>query len=250
MDAANTADAQNAPTGIWKSRTEREIPTAPTPIIVVVNERKNNGDSNSVAKLSTESDQAQTPPQRPGVPHARRRAFRPGPHGPRAAPAGARRRIRGASRALRQGPITTGRFTSRGVDQPTREEHSRAGCPRNNDRHHGRPPGRPESRRRRPCRRHDRRPQRDSNYCALGVSMLIDSFRWRHEERRRSPRLERVAMPGKLRVPEWTVSQTSVRNARGRNGISGRWRSCRVRGSSGGGSPTRSPVLRSASHCS
>ena len=61
MDAAIPADAQNAPTGIWKSRTEREIPTAPTPIIVVVNERKNNGDSNSVAKLSTESDQAQRP---------------------------------------------------------------------------------------------------------------------------------------------------------------------------------------------
>ncbi len=59
MDAAIPADAQNAPTGIWKSRTEREIPTAPPPIIVVVNERKNNGDSNSVAKPSTESDQAQ-----------------------------------------------------------------------------------------------------------------------------------------------------------------------------------------------
>ena len=59
MDAAIPADAQNAPTGMWKSRTEREIPTAPTPIIVVVNERKNNGDSNSVAKPSTESDQAQ-----------------------------------------------------------------------------------------------------------------------------------------------------------------------------------------------
>ena len=59
MDAAIPADAQNAPTGIWKSRTEREIPTAPTPIIVVVNERKNNGDSNSVAKPSTESDQVQ-----------------------------------------------------------------------------------------------------------------------------------------------------------------------------------------------
>ena len=58
MDAAIPADAQNAPTGMWKSRTEREIPTAPPPIIVVVNERKNNGDSNSVAKPSTESDQA------------------------------------------------------------------------------------------------------------------------------------------------------------------------------------------------
>ena len=65
MDAAIPADAQNAPTGIWKSRTEREIPTAPTPIIVVVNERKNNGDSNSVAKPSTESDQAHSrPPSR------------------------------------------------------------------------------------------------------------------------------------------------------------------------------------------
>ena len=62
MDAAIPADAQNAPTGIWKSRTEREIPTAPTPIIVVVNERKNNGDSNSVAKPSTESDQAHVLP--------------------------------------------------------------------------------------------------------------------------------------------------------------------------------------------
>ena len=38
MDAAIPADAENAPPGIWKSRTEREIPTAPTPIIVVVEE--------------------------------------------------------------------------------------------------------------------------------------------------------------------------------------------------------------------
>ena len=74
MDAAIPADAQNAPTGIWKSRTEREIPTAPTPIIVVVNERKNNGDSNSVAKLSTESDQAQSDgPARTGRARVRRR---------------------------------------------------------------------------------------------------------------------------------------------------------------------------------
>ena len=68
MDAAIPADAQNAPTGIWKSRTEREIPTAPTPIIVVVNERKNNGDSHSVAKPSTESDQAQ-PSNQPSQEH-------------------------------------------------------------------------------------------------------------------------------------------------------------------------------------
>ena len=67
MDAAIPADAQNAPTGMWKSRTEREIPTAPPPIIVVVNERKNNGDSNSVAKPSTESDQAQWRTGRPTI---------------------------------------------------------------------------------------------------------------------------------------------------------------------------------------
>jgi hypothetical protein len=33
VDAATPVDAQNAPTGVWKSRTEREIPTAPTSII-------------------------------------------------------------------------------------------------------------------------------------------------------------------------------------------------------------------------
>jgi hypothetical protein len=34
VDAATPVDAQNAPTGVWKSRKEREIPTAPTSIIL------------------------------------------------------------------------------------------------------------------------------------------------------------------------------------------------------------------------
>jgi hypothetical protein len=33
VDAATPVDAQNAPTGVWKSRKEREIPTASTSII-------------------------------------------------------------------------------------------------------------------------------------------------------------------------------------------------------------------------
>jgi len=33
VDAATPVDAQNAPTGVWKSRTECEIPTAPTSIL-------------------------------------------------------------------------------------------------------------------------------------------------------------------------------------------------------------------------
>src|SRR5206468_8722529 len=33
-------DAQNAPTGVWKSRTEREIPTAPTSIILFSDEEE------------------------------------------------------------------------------------------------------------------------------------------------------------------------------------------------------------------
>ena len=40
-------------------------------------------------------------------------------------------------------------------------------------------------RRRRPCRRHDRRPPRDSNYCALGVSMSLTAS----VDRRRSANL-------------------------------------------------------------
>jgi hypothetical protein len=33
-------DAQNAPTGVWKSRREREIPTAPTSIIFFLEKKK------------------------------------------------------------------------------------------------------------------------------------------------------------------------------------------------------------------
>ena len=36
VDAATPVDAQNAPTGVWKSRKEREIPTAPTSIIFIL----------------------------------------------------------------------------------------------------------------------------------------------------------------------------------------------------------------------
>jgi hypothetical protein len=55
VDAATPVDAQNAPTGVWKSRKEREIPTAPTSIIFFSDEdeerRQNHSD-----QLSTESD--------------------------------------------------------------------------------------------------------------------------------------------------------------------------------------------------
>ena len=36
VDTDAAMDAQNAPTAAWKSRTRREIPTAPTAIIVCV----------------------------------------------------------------------------------------------------------------------------------------------------------------------------------------------------------------------
>jgi hypothetical protein len=38
VDAATPVDAQNVPTGVWKSRKEREIPTASTSIICFSNE--------------------------------------------------------------------------------------------------------------------------------------------------------------------------------------------------------------------
>ena len=40
VDAATPVDAQNAPTGVWKSRTEREIPAAPTSIILFSDEEE------------------------------------------------------------------------------------------------------------------------------------------------------------------------------------------------------------------
>jgi hypothetical protein len=51
VDAATPMDAQNAPTGVWKSRREREIPTAPTSIIILKEEEK---------KRRTKSKSAQT----------------------------------------------------------------------------------------------------------------------------------------------------------------------------------------------
>jgi hypothetical protein len=40
MDAATPMDAQTAPTGVWKSRNEREIPTAPTSINCLLMRKK------------------------------------------------------------------------------------------------------------------------------------------------------------------------------------------------------------------
>jgi hypothetical protein len=47
--------AQNAPTGVWKSRKEREIPTAPTSIIFVFDEEK---------ERRTKTTQTNCPPNR------------------------------------------------------------------------------------------------------------------------------------------------------------------------------------------
>src|SRR4051794_22657501 len=44
VDAAIPVDAQNAPTRIWKSRTEREIPTATTPLLSLESRRKKTED--------------------------------------------------------------------------------------------------------------------------------------------------------------------------------------------------------------
>jgi hypothetical protein len=40
VDAATPVDAQNAPTEVWKSRREREIPTAPTSILLCLKEEE------------------------------------------------------------------------------------------------------------------------------------------------------------------------------------------------------------------
>jgi hypothetical protein len=45
VDAATPVDAQNAPTGVWKSRKEREIPTAPTSIIFSSLTKRKNEDN-------------------------------------------------------------------------------------------------------------------------------------------------------------------------------------------------------------
>jgi hypothetical protein len=56
VDAATPVDAQNAPTGVWKSRKEREIPTAPTSIIFFSDEEEERRQNHS-DQLSTEPDQ-------------------------------------------------------------------------------------------------------------------------------------------------------------------------------------------------
>ena len=56
VDAATPVDAQNAPTGVWKSRREREIPTAPTSIISFCDEEEERRQNHS-DQLSTEPDQ-------------------------------------------------------------------------------------------------------------------------------------------------------------------------------------------------
>jgi hypothetical protein len=50
VDAATPVDAQNAPTGVWKSREEREIPTATTSIIVMFKKKKKNEEQDHVAR--------------------------------------------------------------------------------------------------------------------------------------------------------------------------------------------------------
>ena len=59
VDAATPVDTQNAPTGVWKSRTEREIPTASTSI-TVLRKRKRTKNKDSSYQLSTRSDQLQS----------------------------------------------------------------------------------------------------------------------------------------------------------------------------------------------
>lgn len=56
VDAATPVDAQNAPTGVWKSRKEHEIPTAPTSIIFFSDEEEERRQNHS-DQLSTEPDQ-------------------------------------------------------------------------------------------------------------------------------------------------------------------------------------------------
>jgi hypothetical protein len=54
VDAATPVDAKNAPTGVWKSRTEREIPTAPTSIMFSLKKEK----------TKTNTTQTNCPPDR------------------------------------------------------------------------------------------------------------------------------------------------------------------------------------------
>ncbi|GAC1457152.1 MAG: hypothetical protein PVSMB1_06900 [Gemmatimonadaceae bacterium] len=52
-------DAQNAPTGVWKSRKDREIPTAPTSIVFFLKDEEKNEEQINSNQLSTKSDQIQ-----------------------------------------------------------------------------------------------------------------------------------------------------------------------------------------------
>jgi hypothetical protein len=58
VDAATPVDAQNAPTGVWKSRREREIPTAPTSIMFFLKEEEEKG------RTKSKSAQTNCPPNR------------------------------------------------------------------------------------------------------------------------------------------------------------------------------------------
>jgi hypothetical protein len=58
VDAATPVDAQNAPTGVWKSRREREIPTAPTSIMFFLKEEEKKG------RTKSKSAQTNCPPNR------------------------------------------------------------------------------------------------------------------------------------------------------------------------------------------
>lgn len=111
--------------------------------------------------------------QRPRLPHTSGRPLWAGPGGAGAAATGAGGRLCAASRALRERTAPARGSADGGVDQPTREEIDRSGCPRNNDRDLRRPQGRPDSRRRCPMRRRAQRPPRYSNYYDLGVSMSL-----------------------------------------------------------------------------
>jgi hypothetical protein len=61
VDAATPVDAQNAPTEVWESRTEREIPPAPTSIILFADEEEEPRTKPLRSQLSTESDHPQLP---------------------------------------------------------------------------------------------------------------------------------------------------------------------------------------------
>jgi len=79
VDAATPVDAQNAPTGVWKSRREREIPTAPTSILFCLKEEEMKEDEEQISsnQLSTKSDQGHDAAHfQPGLQVSRVRAHR------------------------------------------------------------------------------------------------------------------------------------------------------------------------------